>query len=43
MLAKKLNAKSHIPFGPFLIIATIIVKLFGASVVTWYRRKFLLY
>ena len=43
ILTKKLNAKSHIPFGPFLIIATVIVMLFGASIVTWYRKKFLLY
>lgn len=43
LYSKKLNTKSHIPFGPFLIIATIIVKLFGATLVTWYRKKFLLY
>jgi len=40
---KKLSSKSHIPFGPFLIVSTIIVKLFGAGIVAWYRRKFLLY
>lgn len=40
---KKLNAHSHVPFGPFLIIAAIIVKLFGASLIAWYKRKFLLY
>lgn len=43
MLTKKLQAKSHIPFGPFLIIATIIVKLFGASIISWYKAKILLY
>ena len=43
LVSRKVTAKSHIPFGPFLIIATIIVKLFGASIVAWYRRKFLLY
>ena len=43
LISKKVTPKSHIPFGPFLIIATIIVKLFGASIATWYRRKFLLF
>jgi prepilin signal peptidase PulO-like enzyme (type II secretory pathway) len=43
MIMKKITAKSHIPFGPFLIVATIIVKLFGASIISWYRSKFLLY
>lgn len=43
LATKKLKATSHIPFGPFLIVATIIVRLFGASMITWYRRKFLLY
>ncbi len=41
--SKKITTKSHIPFGPFLIVATIIVKLFGASIAAWYRKKFLLY
>lgn len=41
LITKKLNPKSHIPFGPFLIIATIIVKLFGAAIVAWYKRQFL--
>ncbi len=43
MFAKKLKANSHIPFGPFLIIATVLVKLFGASIISWYKAKFLLY
>jgi prepilin signal peptidase PulO-like enzyme (type II secretory pathway) len=43
LATKKLKATTHIPFGPFLIIATVIVRLFGASIVAWYRRKFLLY
>lgn len=28
---------SKIPFGPYLIIATTVVYLFGASIVGWYR------
>lgn len=43
LLSKKLQATSHIPFGPFLIVATIIVKLSGAAIISWYRQKFLLY
>ncbi len=43
MFTKKLKANSHIPFGPFLIIATIIVKLFGAGIISWYKKKFLLF
>ncbi|MEO8785399.1 MAG: prepilin peptidase, partial [Candidatus Saccharimonadales bacterium] len=31
-----------VPFGPFLIIATIIVYLFGAGLIGWYKRQFLL-
>jgi len=43
MLTKKLTKTSHVPFGPFLIVAAIIIKLFGASLISWYRSKFLLY
>jgi prepilin signal peptidase PulO-like enzyme (type II secretory pathway) len=32
----------RVPFGPFLIIATIIVYLFGTGLITWYKRQFLL-
>jgi len=42
LLTKKLNKKSKIPFGPFLIVAGILVKLFGASFIAWYKRKVLL-
>ncbi|MBA2278917.1 prepilin peptidase [Candidatus Saccharibacteria bacterium] len=42
MLLKKVTVRSRIPFGPFLIIAAIIVRLFGASIVTWYKSVLLL-
>lgn len=42
LVSKKLTATSKIPFGPFLIVATIIVKLFGAAMIAWYKRQFLL-
>lgn len=42
MISRKLNTNSQVPFGPFLIVATVIVKLFGASLITWYKHQFLL-
>jgi prepilin signal peptidase PulO-like enzyme (type II secretory pathway) len=41
VLLKKSKLSSKIPFGPFLILATIIVKLFGGGIMTWYTRTFL--
>ncbi len=37
----RLKRTSTIPFGPFLIIATIIVQLFGHIILHWYQRTFL--
>lgn len=34
--------KKKVPFGPFLIIATIIVLLFGTSISSWYQTSVLL-
>ena len=42
LVSKKLRASSEIPFGPFLIAATGIVFLFGASLLDWYLRVVLL-
>lgn len=36
LITGKASRSSHIPFGPFLIVATIIVVLFGASFTDWY-------
>ena len=41
LLRKKASAGTHIPFGPFLIVSAIIVKLFGASLLAWYKHKVL--
>ncbi len=41
LVTKKLNARSKIPFGPLLIIATIIVFLFGSQMIAWYTKTFL--
>lgn len=32
----------RIPFGPFLLAATVIVVLFGAGIISWYKTRFLL-
>jgi prepilin signal peptidase PulO-like enzyme (type II secretory pathway) len=37
----KKGYKSRIPFGPFLIAATIIVYIFGASIISWYTKHLL--
>lgn len=41
ILLKKSKLSSKIPFGPFLIIATVIVMLFGQRIVEWYSATFL--
>ncbi len=43
MLLKNRKAlHARIPFGPFLIMATIIVFLFGTSIVHWYKTTLLI-
>jgi prepilin signal peptidase PulO-like enzyme (type II secretory pathway) len=37
----RLKRTSVIPFGPFLIIAAIIVQFFGADILNWYRQTFI--
>lgn len=34
----KADAKTQLPFGPFLILALIIVKLFSSGILDWYSR-----
>ncbi len=36
VLQGKANRKSHLPFGPLLIIGIIIVQLFGTGLIDWY-------
>jgi prepilin signal peptidase PulO-like enzyme (type II secretory pathway) len=36
LLRKRLKANSRVPFGPFLIVATVLVYLFGSSIISWY-------
>jgi prepilin signal peptidase PulO-like enzyme (type II secretory pathway) len=37
----RLKRTSMIPFGPFLIVAAILVQLFGAGIIHWYRQAFI--
>lgn len=41
LASKKIKKTSTIPFGPFLIIAAIIVQLFGEYIIDWYIRNFI--
>lgn len=39
LIFKKANPTSRIPFGPFLIVAAIIIKLFGVGLIVWYQNR----
>ncbi len=41
LATKRLKRNSTIPFGPFLIIALIVVQLFGTAILNWYQRVFI--
>lgn len=41
LLGNKLNLKSYVPFGPLLIIATVLIVLFGNQMISWYLQTFL--
>lgn len=42
LIRGKEGLKLHIPFGPSLIVATILVVLWGSGILEWYQRMFLL-
>ncbi len=42
LILGKLTPKSHVPFGPFMIIAFIIAGLFGSAIINWYIHFFVL-
>jgi leader peptidase (prepilin peptidase)/N-methyltransferase len=41
MVKGKVQRTSKIPFGPFLIVATYVVVLFGEKITSWYQQTFL--
>lgn len=36
-----INRKSKVPFGPFLILATLLAFLFGDEIIDWYNSSFI--
>ena len=38
MLSRKLTRKSHVPFGPMLIVAWAVAGLFGERLIDWYMQ-----
>lgn len=38
VIAGRAERKSHIPFGPFLLVGMIVVQLFGTEIIEWYRQ-----
>lgn len=42
LLVSGSGRKKKIPFGPFLVIATVIVFIFGQVLIDWYQTKILL-
>jgi prepilin signal peptidase PulO-like enzyme (type II secretory pathway) len=43
LLTGRAKRSSSIPFGPFLIMAAIIVELFGRHILSWYHHTFFHY
>lgn len=39
LLTGKTKRSSHLPFGPFLIASVVIVQLFGAVLINWYKSQ----
>ncbi len=39
LITGKAKRTSHLPFGPFLIVSAIIVRLFGLSIISWYKTQ----
>jgi prepilin signal peptidase PulO-like enzyme (type II secretory pathway) len=40
LAAKKAKRNTHLPFGPFLIIAAVVVVLWGAPLIDWYTNLY---
>ena len=42
LVTRKITTKSKIPFGPFLIIASIVAFLWGEKIISWYLATILM-
>ena len=42
LVSGKVSRKSHVPFGPFLIVAIFIAWLFGQHLIDWYGSVILI-
>lgn len=40
VISGRTRRKTQVPFGPFLIIGAVVVRLFGASIIEWYKRLY---
>lgn len=40
LLTGKAKRGTRLPFGPFLILAAIVLRLFSASIIVWYKRQY---
>lgn len=40
LLTGRTRLSSRLAFGPFLIVATVVVRLFGAGLIAWYKRQY---
>lgn len=43
LMTGKLSRKSHVPFGPFLIMGFVIAGLFGDTIIRWYMQTIMPY
>ncbi len=41
LVVGKASRSSHLPFGPFLLVAAVVVKLWGSGLIAWYMGQFL--
>lgn len=41
LISGRAKRNTKLPFGPFLVLAAIVVRLFGASIISWYKRQVL--
>lgn len=41
LVSHRAKTSTRIPFGPFLILAAILTRLFGVGIIAWYKRLYL--